>query len=175
MTEPVRWTEARVLAPEGWLELVAQALTAESAGGAAFGRPSLAADPPREGFDYVRVFLADRDDTPSRRAAIERAVASLATRTGAAELAGLEVEFRPLPPEDYATSWRKTWKPFRVGRLCVLPPGDSRRLRKDDLRLWLEPGGPVPAFTKERQNRFAARPPTAAARLRRPRKPRRWG
>ena len=47
MTEPVRWTEARVLAPEGWLELVAQALTAESAGGAAFGRPSLAADPPR--------------------------------------------------------------------------------------------------------------------------------
>ena len=36
-------------------------------------------------------------------------------------LAGLALEFRELPPEDYARSWMKVWKPFRVGRYQVMP------------------------------------------------------
>ena len=141
MSEPVRWTEARVLIPEGWLELVAQMLGALASGGAAFGRPSLGTEAPPEGWDYVRVFLADRDDGPERRAAIAAELSRLAEATGASELDGLRIEFRELPPEDYATSWRKTFKPFRVGRVCVLPPGDERTLRDGDVRLVLEPGG----------------------------------
>jgi len=137
----VHWVEVRVLAPEGWLELVAQTLAAHAPGGAAFGRSSLAADPLPEGGGCVRVFLADRDDSPARRAAIAHDLLGLAEATGASELAGLRAEFRPLPPEDYAISWKKTWKPFRVGRLCVVPPGDERRLRPSDVRLFLEPGG----------------------------------
>ncbi len=137
----MRWTEARVLAPEGWLELVAEALSLAPCGGAAFGRPSLATDAAPEGRDFVRVFIPDRMDSPALRAALEREVAGLSERTGAPELVGLRIEFRALPPEDYATSWRKSWKPFRVGRLCVLLPGSTRALREGDLPLQLEPGG----------------------------------
>ena len=131
----------RVRVPEGWLELVAESLAVLTEGGAAFGRPSLGTEPAPEGHDYVRAFLPDRDDTAGRRAAIAAELARLAGATGARELDDLRVEFRELPPEDYASSWRKTWKPFRVGRLCVLPPGDARSLRAGDLRLALEPGG----------------------------------
>ena len=106
MSEPVRWTEARVLAPEGWLELVADALAMPPCRGAAFGRPSFGTDAPPEGQDYVRVFIPDREDSPELRTAIELSLAGLAERADAAELAGLRVEFRPMPPEDYATSWR---------------------------------------------------------------------
>jgi ribosomal protein L11 methyltransferase len=89
----------------------------------------------------VRVFLPERLDSTELRSALEQRVASLGSGTGAAELAGLRVEFRALPPEDYATSWRKNWKPFRVGRLCVVLPGSDRRLRAGDVALRLEPGG----------------------------------
>ncbi|MFN0007593.1 MAG: 50S ribosomal protein L11 methyltransferase [Planctomycetota bacterium] len=141
MNEPVRWTEVRVLAPEGWTEFVAQRLAALTVGGAAFGPPSLGTEPPPEGFDFVRAFIPDRLDTPGLRSAIEVELGGLGQATGAQELDDLRAEFRELPPEDYANSWRKTWKPFRVGRLCVLPPGDERELREGDLRLVLEPGG----------------------------------
>jgi ribosomal protein L11 methyltransferase len=141
MKRPVRWTEARVLAPEGWLELVADALAVEPCAGAAFGRPSLASEPPPAGSDYVRVFVPERADGPALRRAIEERIGRLAQASGAPELAGLSVEFRQLPPEDYATAWRKDWKPFRVGRLCVLAPGCGDRRRAGDLVLRLEPGG----------------------------------
>ncbi|MFT5155127.1 MAG: ribosomal protein L11 methyltransferase, partial [Planctomycetota bacterium] len=59
----------------------------------------------------------------------------------APELEGLTASFRCLPPEEYASSWRKSWKPFRVGKLCVLPTWYEGKLRADDLRMTLEPGG----------------------------------
>ena len=141
MTEPVRWVEARVLAPEGWLEVVAEALSVEPCAGVAFGRPSLAAEPPPEGLDYVRVFVPDRADGPGVRRELAARVGALAKATGAPELAGLSVEFRELPPEDYATSWRRDWKPFRVGRICIVSPGTNAARRPKDLLLRLEPGG----------------------------------
>lgn len=141
MNSPVRWTEVRVLVPEGWTEFVAQRLAALTEGGAAFGPPSLGTEPSPEGYDYVRVFLPDRLDTPGRRSAIVGELAGLGEATHARELDDLRAEFRELPAEDYANSWKKTWKPFRVGRLCVLPPGDARTLRESDVRLVLEPGG----------------------------------
>ena len=141
MTEPVRWVEARVLAPEGWLEVVAEALALDGTTGAAFGRPSLASDLAPEGREYVRVFLPERADGRAVRRALEDRVARLGEATGAAELAGLSIEFRELPPEDYAISWRKGWKPFRVGRICVVSPGKEVALRPRDLALRLEPGG----------------------------------
>jgi ribosomal protein L11 methyltransferase len=141
MSAPVRWTEVRVLVPEAWSELVGQVLGDLTEGGAAFGPPSLGTEPAPEGHDYVRAFLPDRADTAVCRSAIVSELARLGVATGANELDGLRAEFRELPPEDYANSWKRTWKPFRVGRLCVLPPGDDRELRPGDLRLVLEPGG----------------------------------
>jgi ribosomal protein L11 methyltransferase len=141
LTEPVRWIEARVLAPEGWLELVADALSLEPCTGAAFGRPSLATEAPAEGHDYVRGYFPEHLDSTELRSSLVRNVANLSARTGASELADLRVAFRALAPEDYATSWRKSWKPFRIGCLCVGLPESDLRLRLTDIPLLLEPGG----------------------------------
>ncbi len=135
------WIDVRVLAPLGWEELVAEALTVGPCTTIAFGRSSLAADPAPDDFDYVRTCYPGRLDTPALRREIEANLTRLADLADAPELASLRIEFRVLPAEDYASSWKKTWKPFRVGRLCVVRPDGSRRLRPDDVRLVLEPGG----------------------------------
>ncbi len=140
MTEPIRWTEARVLVPVGWQELVAEHLCTGPCTSAAFGRSSLAADPVPDGYDLVRVFLPDHEDDAAARDAIQASLADLASRTGAPELADLAIDWRELPPEDYANSWKKSWKPFRVGRLCLLPPWDERAVADGERRLTIEPG-----------------------------------
>jgi ribosomal protein L11 methyltransferase len=140
VTDAPRWIEVRVLAPLSWQELVAEALQTGTCTSVAFGRPSLGTPAAPEGFEYVRTFLPARDDTPAARARIAASVSALAGASGAAELAGLGCEFKPLPPEDYANSWKKVWKPFRVGRLCVVAPWSAPRLRRGDLVLRLEPG-----------------------------------
>lgn len=135
------WTEIRVLVPDGWLELVADVLALGPCTSVAFGRPSLASEPAPDGFDYVRTFVPETADSPELRAEVDRRLAGLAEATGASELAGLRARYAVLPPEDYANSWRKTWKPFRVGRFAVVPHGHAGSLRARDRRLLLEPGG----------------------------------
>jgi ribosomal protein L11 methyltransferase len=138
--QPPAWTEIRVLVPEGWQELVAEALHLGPCTSVAFGRPSLASEVV-PGTDWVRTFVLREQDGPELRSRIERALAQLALRTGAPELASLRASFHELPPEDYANSWRKSWKPFRLGRFAILPPDDERALRPTDILLTLEPGG----------------------------------
>ena len=140
-TPPVRWTEVRVLVPQSWQELVAETLATGPCTSVAFGRPSLGVDAPPEGLEYVRTFLPSTSDSPHERASIVRSLRELADSTGAHELADLRVEFKELPPEDYANSWKKSWKPFRARRLCVLPSWSTARPRPNDHVLKLEPGG----------------------------------
>lgn len=135
------WTEIRVLAPEGWLELVADALALSPCTSVAFGRPSLASEAAPEGLDYVRTFVPRELDTAQLRAQLESRLAGLAEATGAAELERISVRFLELPPEDYANSWKKTWKPFRVAHFAVVPRDWRGTPRTGDLRLVLEPGG----------------------------------
>ena len=140
MTAPA-WIEVLVLAPEGWHELVGEALALERTTSICLGAPSLGSEPAPEGWDYVRTYMAEADDGPALRAELERRLAALAAATGASELEGLRPRFRLLPPEDFANSWRKLAKPVRVGRVCVVPPDWEGRLRPRDVRLTLEPGG----------------------------------
>jgi ribosomal protein L11 methyltransferase len=135
------WTEVRVLAPQGWCELVAETLAIGPCTSVAFGRPSLATDAAPKGWDFVRTFIPSHADSSELRAEIARAIGALAESTGAGELARVSVEFRALPPEDYATSWKKSWKSFRVGRLCVIAPWSNAEPRAGDLVMKLEPGG----------------------------------
>jgi len=135
------WTEVRVLVPVGWQELVAETLAIGPCSSVAFGRPSLASAPAPEGFEYVRSFLPSGSDSPALRDEVRRALDALALRAEVEELRGLALEFRELPPEDYARSWMKVWKPFRVGRLAVVAPWRKSTLRASDLELVLEPGG----------------------------------
>ena len=89
----------------------------------------------------MRTFVASASDTPRLRSEVRAALEELAVRAEIAELSDLALEFRELPPEDYARSWMKVWKPFRVGRLAVVAPWRESGLRPDDRRLELEPGG----------------------------------
>jgi ribosomal protein L11 methyltransferase len=141
LSAPLGWIEVRVLAPIGWHELVAEALTIGPCTSVAFGRPSLATSEPPEGLDFVRTFIPSHADSKSWRAEIARSVAGLALRADAPELADLALEFKELPPEDYATSWKKSWKPFRVGRLAVIAPWSESKPRRSDVVMRLEPGG----------------------------------
>jgi ribosomal protein L11 methyltransferase len=141
MSAPIAWVEVLVTAPQGWSELVAGALALGPCSSVAFGAPSLGSEPAAEGWEYVRTYFPESEDSPELRARLEAELSELAARTGAAELAGIGVRFRRLPPEDFASSWRKAWKPFRVGRLAVLPPDVRAAPRASDVRLALEPGG----------------------------------
>jgi len=89
----------------------------------------------------VRAFLPSHADGPEVRAELEAGLAELAESTAAPELADMQVEWRELPPEDYANSWKKSWKPFRVGRLCLLPPWKEWTLQPSEIRLTIQPGG----------------------------------
>lgn len=135
------WTEILVLAPLEWHELIAEALALEPCTSVAFGRPSLGTPEPPEGFDYLRTYVLESADTPQLRAAIEHALRALAAAVGVPELEGLAPRFRRLPPEDYANSWRKSWKPMRVADFAIVPRDWRGALRASDRRLWLEPGG----------------------------------
>jgi len=141
MVSPQAWTEVRVLVPQGWHELVAEALALSPCTTVAIGNASIAQDPPPPGFEAVRTFVAEADDTPGLRGDLRRSLDELGRRSGAPELERLDVRFQRLPAEDYATSWRKSWKPFRIGRVAVLPPWDERAPRAADVVLRLVPGG----------------------------------
>jgi ribosomal protein L11 methyltransferase len=135
---PAGWVEVRVIAPLEWHELVADVLAIGPCTSVAFGRPNLAAPAAPAGSDYVRTFVPSDEDSASLRARIAAALLELAQAVGAAPLVPT---FHPLPPEDWATSWKKTWKPFRVGRLAVVTRDWNGRLRPDDVKFVLEPGG----------------------------------
>ena len=136
------WTEVRVDVPLGWQELIAEALSFGPCTTVALGTTSIAARQPSEDSEAVRTFVMAKDDNPAFRSAVQAKLDELAETVGVDELRGLKVAFKPLPPEDYATSWRKDWKPFRVGRLVLLPPWRKEGPpRETDIRFTIEPGG----------------------------------
>ncbi len=140
-SELPRWSEIAVLAPADWSELVAERLGELFGGGLAFGAPSLASDPIPDGFELVRAFSAGASDPGELERSTRAALAELAAQSGSAELADLAVRARRLPPEDFATSWQKGWKPFRVGRLAIVGRRSNSPRRASDRTLVLEPGG----------------------------------
>ena len=134
------WTEVGAVVACGWQELVAAAIGEPPATGVVIGATSIAQAAPPEGFELVRAYVRTSDDTPELRTSLRERLATLARTSGVEELEGLELAFRPLPHEDWAESWKKIWRPFRCGRIAVVPPWWEGELRTDDLRLTLEPG-----------------------------------
>jgi len=136
------WTEIRVDTPRGWHELVSEALALGPCTSIVLGPTSIAARQPAADEEAVRTFVMARDDTPELRREIQARLERLVETVADPELVGLEALFKPLPAEDYATSWKKSWKPFRVGRLALLPPWrEEGPPRSTDIRLTIEPGG----------------------------------
>lgn len=136
------WTEIRVDAPNGWHELVGEALALGPCTTVVLGTTSIHARQPAEHEDAVRTFVAASEDTPELRSEIEGRLRALSDLIADPELGTLIPRYHPLPPEDYATSWRKDWKPYRVGHLVLLPPWcKDAPPRPTDRRLTIAPGG----------------------------------
>lgn len=135
------WTEVRIVVPDGWGELVAGLFAERPFTGVAYGPTSLATAPLPEGLGYLRAYVPSERDTAELRADVRRRLDELAEVVGADELFELELRFHPLPEEDWANSWKKSWRPFRCGDLAVVPKHYEGPLRPGDVRLVLDPGG----------------------------------
>ncbi|MFT5286879.1 MAG: ribosomal protein L11 methyltransferase [Planctomycetota bacterium] len=134
------WIEILVHVPFGWGELVAETLSNGPCRSAVIGNTADLAEPPA-GREWVRSALALAEDSPAARSEITRALSELAHLTEIEELADLEPEFRQIPDEDWAGAWRLSWRPFRVGKLCVVTPDWTGQPRPGEQRLALVPGG----------------------------------
>lgn len=130
-----------MVVPEGWGELVAELFAATPFTGVAFGPSSFATPAAPEGFGYLRSYVPNDFDTDELRADVRSALDDLAARVGLPELEDMLVRFHPLPEEDWANSWKKTWRAFRCGDLAVVPRHFDGELRAGDRRLALDPGG----------------------------------
>lgn len=137
---PAGWLELRVAVPLGWQDLVAAILAEAPGTGASIGAIASDTEPPPEGFEWVRTYVAPVEDTSDARRALAQRISDLPERVGDGELAGLRPEFRQLEAHEWEGYWRSYWKPFRVGRMAIVTPDWSGPGRDDDLRLVLEPG-----------------------------------
>ncbi len=87
----------------------------------------------------VRTYLpADAPDTQERQQQIERGLWFLSRlhRLG-------QTQLRRLADEDWATTWKATYQPFRVGRRFLIVPSWLRaevQIGPDDLPIFLDPG-----------------------------------
>lgn len=135
------WTEVRVVVPEGWGELVSALFLDSPFTGVAFGPSSFATEPAPDGFGYLRAYVPIDFDTQDMRRGLREALDGLAERVGLDELSNMAVRFQALPEEDWANSWKKTWRAFRCGDLAVVPRHFEGDLRPSDRRLILDPGG----------------------------------
>lgn len=124
------WTEASVAVPRSWGELVAEELAAWAG-----GRPA--------GVEHRGAAVTARAWRPAdehAEAELSSRLEALARRTGAGELSGLQPRFRQVADRDWDSAWMEHWRPFRVGRVALVPEGSEPRLRPDDLPLRIAPG-----------------------------------
>ncbi len=135
------WTEVRVVVPDGWGELIADLFAASPFTGVAFGPSSFATEPAPDDHGYLRAYVPHDFDNGELRSGIRTALDELAKRTGCEELKNMTLRFQPLPEEDWANSWKKSWRAFRCGDLAVVPRHFEGELRATDRRLTLDPGG----------------------------------
>ena len=132
--------EVTVAVARGWEELVAGALSEPPCTGIAFGPATLASPAPAPECELVRAYYPASGELGELEATVAGRLEGLARTVGVAELQDLSPRVREVPPEDWATTWRKVWKPQRVGRLCVVSLDWDGPLRPADVVLRLEPG-----------------------------------
>ena len=135
------WIEFRVTVPDGWGELVASLFADSPFTGVAFGPATLASAAAPEGTDYLRAYVPISHDSDTLRADIRRRLDELAELVGADELRDMPIRFHALPAEDWANSWKRSWKPFRCGDIAVVPRHFDGELRATDVPMRLDPGG----------------------------------
>ncbi len=135
------WIEVRVTVPDGWGELVASLFADSPFTGVAYGSSSLESKAASAGSGHLRTYVPLSHDSEELRASIRTRLDELSALVGVEELQNLPIRFQTLPAEDWANSWKSTWKPFRCGNLAVIPRHFEGDLRASDIPMRLDPGG----------------------------------
>jgi ribosomal protein L11 methyltransferase len=116
----VDWIEVRITVPPGTEEVAAEAFLS----------------PPFTGMTVengrVVTYFSSAHDGPGERAQL---------RARLLDAGALDVAFTSIADQDFANSWRETWRAFRVGRIAIVPGAASPSLRATDIALRLDPGG----------------------------------
>lgn len=138
------WTEIKVAVPVGWHELVADALAHTLCTTVQIGDHSIASDTPADDHVHLRSYVPTTQDSPGLREELAQQIKALSETCQAPELQALELQYKALPPEDYANSWRKSWKAFRLRRgersIVLHPPWETPALAPSELAMVIEPG-----------------------------------
>ena len=136
MTEPA-WLEATVVVAEEYAESVADVFARYAPGGVALTYLLVQPDPDGEGRPggpvEVRAYLKHDAGLEERRARLAEALWHLGRIVEIPE-----PTFRPVADEDWSVSWRKRYRPLRLGRhIRILPSWYRTRTRADDVVLRL--------------------------------------
>lgn len=85
----------------------------------------------------VKIYVPDYKDTPDLRRRIDEALYFLGLLYPVPE-----PRYRKIVDEDWSTTWRKNYKPFRIGRRVWIQPSwlHAENVDNDDLVITLDPG-----------------------------------
>ncbi len=123
MTDPAGvdgWIEVTIRVPAGLEELAAEAIC----------RPPFTGVLLETG--QIRTYVSDANDGPELRLRLQDEFRAIGA---------IDVDFRRLEHVDYVGAARESWRPFRIGRVCIQTSDAAPPPRVDDVLLLLEPGG----------------------------------
>jgi len=122
--------------------LATRAAVADAIGkvlGRVFGAPPVIQFHTRRRRTTVSVFLTERPTARAVRYAAEQLERRL--RGGGGVGAAGRLTVRPLPPQDWAESWKRHFRPLEIGRALLIRAGwHRRRPRRGQALLVLDPG-----------------------------------
>jgi ribosomal protein L11 methyltransferase len=137
---PPAWLEASVRVSEELSESVADVMARFAPNGVTLGYESIRPDPDGEGTPCgpitVRAYLAWGADLEKRRAGLAEALWHLGRIRPIPE-----PEFREVAETDWSLEWKKTYRPFRIGRrLMIVPSWMEGAAAEGDAVVRLDPG-----------------------------------
>lgn len=131
----MRWVEISIQASEAAVDAVANILIEEGCGGTVFGPTitSPGAEPTR-----VAGYLPVDDRVEARLSSIRERV-NILPELGL-PLESDEVTVTWVQDEEWATAWKKHFKPVRIGRIVVKPTWEELETQPDDVIIEIDPG-----------------------------------
>lgn len=131
----MRWVEICIDATEAAADAVANVLIEEGCGGAVFGSVPGAASA-RE--NRVAGYLPVDDRLEARLTNIRDRISALPSY--GLPLVSDEVTITWIQDEEWATAWKKHFKPVRIGRIVVKPTWEEIDPQPDDVIIDIDPG-----------------------------------
>jgi len=133
-----RWLEGTLVLDDELAEPVADVLARFAPGGVALGYDNVDPDPerPHAGPFRVQAYLPADENLPATQAALAEALWHLG-------------QIRPLPEpalrfvenQDWSESWKRHYRPLRLGRhLVIIPSWATTALGPDDIPVLVDPG-----------------------------------